>query len=373
MEYTNISKITYNLNGGKIKEGSVFEEFVSEGLNITNINEDTVIPLPQFFEVENETQCLVGWVIDNTKNNEKVHTVEVYGSDLDSELPNLKIGNEITSVTLNAIYTTTQNSFTLDKSNTTIVEKYQTNRKLTDEKGDGKYYFGNSDIKLTLPTEVVFLAVEKDKEITQKGTISLLDGRTLSELSLDEKLKGVYNAETQIVMYKRNNNVLLPSDIINHNDFIIASIKNKSETKLSVLPCVYKGIDDIDVVDNSGVAAVNYGTTYVFSKKTKTFVFNSDKVNGTTNLNYYLSNTGENCILYAAPKTNCIFVGWYKRKVSINKEDSSTKITYIPLGNNQQIEILVLPGILSQYAAVFATHDTVNINKEKTEITFPEK
>lgn len=385
MKYTKINKIIYNLDGGKIKKGSVFEEFVSTdpdndsnliiSANIININEDTVIPLPQFFDVENGTNCLVGWVISDAKNTTTVYTVELYGSNLDGDLAKGDLTENITSVTLKAIYIRPQNTFILGKSNTTLVEKYSTNRKLSDKNKNEKYYFENSDIELALPTEkVAFFAVEKEKGIEKRGTISLLGGRTLSELPLDEKLKGEYDVQKQIVIYKRNNNVLLPSDIINHNDFIIGSIEEKSKTNLSVLPCVYKKyvndneeqIAEIDTKDSKSIAATNYGSTYVWSKETKEVVFSS--VTATAEANYHSTYLGTNFILCAEPKENCIFIGWYRRKKTTDSEKNTT-ITYIPLGNNQQIEILA-SAPLCEYAAVFTTYIT-NFEGKLSEITFP--
>lgn len=385
MKYTKINKIIYNLDGGKIKKGSVFEEFVSTdpdndsnliiSANIININEGTVIPLPQFFDVENGTNCLVGWVISDAKNTSTVYTVELYGSNLDSDLKTHGFTEDIATVRLKAIYTTTQNTFKLDESNITLVEKYSTNRKLSDKNKNGEYYFENSDIKLALPTEkVAFFALENEKGIEKPDTISLLGGRTLSELPLDEKLKGKYVVGNQIVIYKRNNNVLLPSDIINHNDFIIGSIKEKSETKLSVLPCVYKKcfndnkeqIAEIDTKDSESIAATNYGSTYVWSKETKEVVFNSDTA--TAEANYHSTFLGVNFILCAEPKENCIFIGWYRRKKTTDSNKNT--IIYIPLANNQQIEILA-SAPLCEYAAVFATYRNVE-GKEK-QIDFPNK
>lgn len=385
MKYTKINKIIYNLDGGKIKKGSVFEEFVSTdpdndsnliiSANIININEGTVIPLPQFFDVENGTNCLVGWVISDAKNTSTVYTVELYGSNLDSDLKTNGFTEDIATVRLKAIYTTTQNTFKLDESNITLVEKYSTNRKLSDKNKNGEYYFENSDIKLALPTEkVAFFALENEKGIEKPNTISLLGDRTLSGLPLYEKLKGEYDGLNQIVIYKRNNNVLLPSDIINHNDFIIGSIKEKSRTKLSVLPCVYKKsfndnkeqIAEIDTKDSESIAATNYGSTYVWSKETKEVVFNSDTA--TAEANYHSTFLGVNFILCAEPKENCIFIGWYRRRKKTTDSNKNTIITYIPLANNQQIEILALAP-LCEYAAVFAKYS--NVEGKQEQIDFP--
>lgn len=383
MEHTKINKITYNFDGGNIKEGSVFKEFVSIEsqtniyVNIINLNEDTVIPLPQFFEVEKHTNCLVGWVIEDARDSSKVYTVELYGSDLDSDLTNATVDGGITTVTLKAIYTTISNSFTLDKTNVTTVEKYQTNRKLSDTINiDGKdvHYFNKlENLQLILPKQkTVFLGlqVKGSTDIEKFGPIDF-SGKTLDDmlksLGTNTGWKDVIGKYGSAIIWSRNDNILQSHDIINHNDFILAQFFDDITVSLSVLPCIYSaksnGIatsDDSDIA----IAATNYGTTYVYSKSGNKIEFNSDNVVNTEAPNSVVkSNLGNKYIICAAPKTNCIFVGWYRRIITDGVAN------YSQIANAQQIEITIDSSPLCQYAAVFAKYGSVE-SKQKP-IDFP--
>lgn len=109
---------------------------------------------------------------------------------------------------------------------------------------------------------------------------------------------------------------------------------------------------------DGNIPSTNYGTVIIYDNITNTEIFNSDK-----NTNEYHINTtsGMEYTLFAEPKPNCRFIGWYRREEVImfdknNQLQNNSYLGYYKISgmNDNKINVIIEPkDVYNQFGALF--------------------